>query len=155
METTHAAAANDAHAIQDRWGAGLGGGFVVIPSVLLQHQGELGLDCEEMVVLANLLSHWWHDERMPYPRTESIAKRTGISRRTVQRRIKQLEVKGFLKRRAMLSEETARGLTQYDLHGTVERLKPLGVKARETRELNQRRIEQPGLPGRVLTAGES
>ena len=155
MLGTATTTANETHAIQDRWGDGLGGGFVVIPSVLLQHQGELGLDCEEVVVLANLLAHWWDDARRPYPRTESLAKRTGISQRTVQRRLKQLEVKGFVKRHVMPGDDDERSLTAYDLHGTVERLKPLGLQARETREMNQRRIEQPGSPGRVMTAEES
>lgn len=148
--TTTANSSHDPHAIQDRWGEGLGGGFVVIPSVLLQHQQELELDCEEVVVLANLLAHWYYDARMPYPRTETIAKRAGISRRTVQRRLKQLEAKGFVKRQVVPGEDQVRSLTLYDLRGTVEKLKPLGLTAREVRNFNQRRIEQPGSPGRVL-----
>lgn len=155
MTTTAAANSNDAHAIQDRWGDGLGGGFVVIPSVLLQHQQELGLDCEEVVVLTNLLAHWYYDDRMPYPRTETIAKRAGISRRTVQRRLKQLEAKGFVKRQVVTGEDQVRTLTLYDLRGTVEKLKPLGQTAKDVRKVNQRRIEQPGSPGRVMAAEDS
>lgn len=153
--TTTATTSHDGHAIQDRWGEGLGGGFVVIPSVLLQHQRELELDCEAVVVLANLLAHWYYDDRMPYPRTETLAKRTGISRRTVQRRIQLLEAKGFVKRQVVPGDDQDRTLTLYDLRGTVEKLKPLGLTAREVRSVNQRRTEQPGSSGRVLTVEDS
>lgn len=127
--------------LQDRWQEGLGGGFVVIPSVLLLKQSELGLDCEDVVVLANLLVHWWEESRAPFPRTESLAKRMGISRRTVQRRIRQLEEKGFLTRVMSAREEGTGQIAHYDLRQMVEKLKPLGQQALANRESNKARRE--------------
>lgn len=135
--------------MRQRWGDALGGGFVLVPNVLLQHQRALKLDCEETVLLANLLLHWRTDDVPPFPRSETLAQRTGLSRRTVQRRLKQLEEKGFLRRfPGEIQDLDQRALTYYDMQGVVEKLKPLGKLAREDRELSLKlRNDQTGHRG--------
>ena len=61
-------------------------------------QRELGLDQTDMLVLLNLTSYWWFKDRPPFPRTNVIAKRMGVSSRTVQRALKKLEAKGYIRR---------------------------------------------------------
>src|SRR5258708_29894556 len=100
--------------LQDRWGDALAGGFVVVPSVLLKGQGHLGLDCEETMLLINLLDHWWATERKPFPRSETLARLTGLSRRTVQRRLKALEGRGLIARHRRGDDETLQRV-EYDL----------------------------------------
>ena len=122
--------------IEQRWGDGLGGGFTVVPTVLLHHQNKLGLNPDHLVILINLVSHWWDADRMPYPRTETLARRTGLSLRTVQRRIKELEQNGFL-RRIPREEDSGVMSTKYDLEPLVEKLKPLGHEAMTQRITKQ------------------
>lgn len=47
-------------------------------------------------ILLNLMAHYHSRERMPFPRTSTIAKRMGVSERTVQRIMKRLIDRGFI-----------------------------------------------------------
>lgn len=87
-----------ASSVHARWGDAASAGFTAVPNALIRAQAKLRLNPTEMVVLLNLLLHWWQNERLPYPGTPAIAKRTGLSERTVQRTISALGRKGLLKR---------------------------------------------------------
>lgn len=82
--------------IAERWGDAVASGFTVVPNSLIRAQAELGLTPNDIVVLLNLLVHWWHHDRLPFPRTNVIAKRTGLSQRTVQRALKSLQKNGLV-----------------------------------------------------------
>lgn len=109
--------------IRDKWGKALGWGFVVVPAVLVKKQRDLGLDCEDLTLLIHLLARWWAKDERPFPRTETLAKRTGLGRRNVQRRLESLERRGFLIRgKTRKSARTPRQITEYDLMPLVRRL---------------------------------
>ncbi len=115
---------NADHSIQDKWGAALANGFVVVPTLLLRRQHELGLESTELVVLLNLLAAWWDVSDLPFPRSSTIANRMGVSVRTVQRCLEQLERKNLILR--VGPEQGKSGVvTRYDLAGTVHRLQEL------------------------------
>ena len=102
-------------------------GFVVVPSALLRYQEKLKLEDGEVVVLMNLIMAWWETDKLPYPRTSTIAKRMGVSSRTVQRHIERLEAKGLIQReRGTTNNEASLSVTKYDLSGIVSKLKHLG-----------------------------
>lgn len=84
--------------IKERWGQAVDAGFTPVPNVLLRAQAKIGLSPTDMIVVLNLMLHWWHHDRMPHPRTSAIAKRSGLSARTVQRSLKELEKKGLITR---------------------------------------------------------
>ena len=88
--------------IRDKWGlelqGGLDEGFTVIPNVLLHSQGFLDISASEMSVLLQIFMHWWSVDEWPHPRPSAIAKRIGVTPRSVERSIKSLEEKGLLMR---------------------------------------------------------
>ncbi|MDP9606944.1 UNVERIFIED_ORG: hypothetical protein J2W38_006764 [Variovorax paradoxus] len=110
--------------LQEKWGQALGRGFVLVPVELLRRQKELGLADNDLVVLLNLLSHWWYSDEKPYPRTTTIATRMGTSPRTVQRCLEKLEGKRLIARvrGPVATKGKNQTVTRYDLHGTVSRL---------------------------------
>lgn len=73
-------------------------GFQVLPDLLLKNQVNLGLAPTDLVVLLNILMHWWYPGQKPFPRATTIATRMGVSPRTVQRGITHLEALGLLQR---------------------------------------------------------
>ncbi|MEM7637976.1 MAG: helix-turn-helix domain-containing protein [Pseudomonadota bacterium] len=85
-------------AIHARWGDLTDVGFTAVPNTLIQAQSALGLTSTDIVILLNFTLHWWDPDSHPYPRSNTIARRTGLSTRTVQRTIKSLEERGFIKR---------------------------------------------------------
>ena len=112
--------------IRQRWGdavtEGLTG-YTAVPDVLIRSQSQLSLSANEMVVILNLLLHWWQgDGDWPYPRLSAMAKRMGVNRRTVERAIRSLESKGLILR--LEGEFSPDGLTvrRFDLSGLVSRL---------------------------------
>lgn len=85
-------------AAAQKFGEAAIGGFQIVPDILLKSQAELRVTNVEMVVLLNILMHWWTPGQSPYPRPSTISKRIGASTRTTQRAISALEEKGILKR---------------------------------------------------------
>lgn len=88
--------------IRQKWGSAVGRGgrtgFVAIPEALLHGQKALGLTATEMMVLINVLMHWWYHDKQPFPGNGRIARRMGVSSRTVQRAFEKLEKKGLVHR---------------------------------------------------------
>ena len=98
-------------------------GYTAVPDVLIRSQRQLKLSTTEMVVILNLLAHWWKDDgEWPYPRLSTIAGRMGVSRRTVERAIKSLEYKRLILH--LEGEVGANGLMarRFDLSGLVSEL---------------------------------
>ena len=111
--------------IKRRFGEAVEPGFVAVPIVLTLHQSELGLSSEQLNVLLNLLSHWYEQDRMPFPKPETIAKRMGVSQRTVQRLLSELITKGWIIR---LKGAGPMGVTTYDLDPLVQKLVPFAKR---------------------------
>lgn len=103
--TSDISAANDSLdeariTVKEKWQGAVtqGSGFVAIPMALLRLQTKYELTPTEMLVLINLLGHWWEPDRPVFPRSTTIAKRMGVDTRTVQRATSNLEAKGLLER---------------------------------------------------------
>jgi DNA-binding transcriptional regulator YhcF (GntR family) len=82
--------------VDSRWGDGTRAGFTPLPNALIHAQARLKLSANDFVVLVNLISHWWYRKRVAFPSTATIAKRTGLGLRTVQRSISNLEELGLI-----------------------------------------------------------
>lgn len=114
------------NAIVQRWGDAVSAGFTPVPNALLRAQAKLGINPTQMVVLLNILLHWWESERLPFPSTPAIAKRSGLSARTVQRCIRELERKDLLRRErgrpSVVDNKVQRKRARYDFSGLREKL---------------------------------
>lgn len=96
-QTPRSPAPNDPPtAVYAKFGEASIAGFQAVPDLLLKHQQHLGLSSTDLNVLLNVLMYWWYPEKKPYPRSMTIAKRMGVSARTVQRSLVQMESKGLL-----------------------------------------------------------
>ena len=85
-------------AVFEKYGEAAVAGFQAVPDLLLKNQVKLGLTATDMVVLLNILMHWWYPGQKPFPRPTTIAQRIGVTTRTVQRSISSLEANGLLAR---------------------------------------------------------
>lgn len=65
---------------------------------LLRLQSKYKLTPTDMLVLINLLAHWWDPTRTVFPRTTTIATRMGVDKRTIQRCTTKLIKAGLLTR---------------------------------------------------------
>jgi DNA-binding HxlR family transcriptional regulator len=103
--------------VRERWGSAADAGFVALPNALVRGQAKLGLSANEVVVLLNIMLHWWTRDRLPRPRSTAIAKRSGLGHRTVQRTLQSLEQKRLIAR-----SDGPEGVPQYSLEGLREAL---------------------------------
>lgn len=120
---------------QDKWGTALNNGFVVIPSTLFLNQSKIGISDGEVLVLLNLIMAWREVGTRPFPRTTTLAKRMGVSARTVQRHVDQLEAKSLIRRvKQKDGRAEDRAITEYDLSGIVAKLQEFGSMPQFARE---------------------
>lgn len=120
--------------VKEKWQGAVtdSAGFVAVPLTLLRLQHDYKLSPTDMVVLINLLAHWWDPARAVYPRTTTIAKRMGVDKRTIQRSTNKLVNSGLMKREF---QEDGRRTFAFD--GLAKRLardvpKALAIQGRET-----------------------
>lgn len=117
--------------ITTKWGRSIDeAGFQQVPDVLIRAQSKLGLDALSLVILLNLTMHWWEKDNLPWPRPSVIAKRIGVSTRTVERKISEMTAKGLIER--LPSEKTDRiTIRRFDLSGLIKQLETLAEGYRE------------------------
>jgi hypothetical protein len=119
-------------------------GYTMLPNLLLQAQGRLGIGHAQFNVLVQLVHHWWDADKNPRPAKETIARRMGLSSRQVQRYLTDLESAGLIKRIERFSGRKAQIANEYDLGGLVSKLgavEPEFRKAAEQRRLRQKKVE--------------
>jgi predicted transcriptional regulator len=105
--------------IQEKWGDALAAGFQVVPNVLVRAQSRLGLDAVDVVVLLNLTAHWWAKGERPFISPARIAKRMSVTTRTVERHLRKLEQRGFIRRYAPHRGRDGVYIRHYDLQPLV------------------------------------
>lgn len=112
------------NSISNRWGKeALSMGWTAVPTSLLFLQGTLNMTPVTFNVLLHLLMHWWNPAEWPHPSQKSISVRMGVSVRTVQRSIKELEIYGLLTiNRTSRNNEKYKGRNIYDLSKLVKNL---------------------------------
>lgn len=125
----------------EKWGDVARAGYQTVPDTLLVKQQELGLDTTDIVVLLNIASYWWYRDAPPFPRTNIIANRMGVSVRTVQRSIKKMEAKGYIIRDDFYDGKNI--TPAIILTGLVEKLNSL---AKSDAKLALRLLRSGGVP---------
>ena len=89
---------NPAMRAKDKWGEAAAAGFQLVPDILLKNQAALELTPTDMLVLLNVLMHWWYEDHLPFPRSTTIAARMNVQPRTVQRSLARLGQLGLMKK---------------------------------------------------------
>lgn len=129
------------------WGrAVLGHGYTGVPSILIQAQHRLGLSPMQMNIIIQLLDYWRDPDRRPFPTKKDLANRIGVTDKTIQNNIRQLEKAGLLARERRRTAAGDWNSNVYHLDGLVERvqkLEPDFSEAREKRREAKRRAETP------------
>lgn len=121
-ENAAAQAARESRVV-DRYGKAGEAGWSPIPDVLLFNQHRLSLDSDELIVLLNLMAHYYVKNEMPFIRPTAIAKRMGVSQRSIQRIIQRLRRKGLVLKGG---RHPTSGHFTHDLSPVIEMLQPLG-----------------------------
>ncbi|WP_269388255.1 helix-turn-helix domain-containing protein [Hoeflea alexandrii] len=117
---------NNSARAADKWKEASLAGFQILPDVLLKKQADLGLSALDMLVLINILQFWWYRDKRPFPRATTLARRMGVTTRTIQRSLQTLTNRGLLRREKVTGDGKEK--VEYDLEGLVERLRAYAIK---------------------------
>lgn len=106
-------------ALKQKWQGAIreNAGFVAVPVVLLRAQKKLNISATELNVLLNLMSYWWGSQTAVFPRTSIIAKRMGVTDRTVQRCLDSL-----VKKKLIVRERDGEGRRVLLLHPLADKV---------------------------------
>ena len=121
-------------------------GFCIVPSLLMQAQGRLGINTVQFNIIMQLADIWWDPERRPFPAKKLLADRMGMSERQIQRQIAELEAAGLVTRIARTRPGRGKTSNEYDLTGLVNRLKEIEPEFTKVQEENRERRKNVGLP---------
>jgi hypothetical protein len=123
----------DESRVSARYGQAGNAGWSPIPDVLLFSQSRLKIKGDDLVVLLNLMAHYYVKNEMPFIRPTTIAKRMGVSQRTVQRSLARIFKLGLLWK----GKHKELGHLTYDLTPLIEKLQPLGDERIAEKKLRQ------------------
>jgi hypothetical protein len=129
-------------------------GYTMVPSMFFALQAELGLTCQQAMMLLHLMDHWWHiSTGLPWPSKKTLATRLRRDERTVQRILTELEDEGLIERQARFYESGGQKSNAYDLTGLISRLKKLEPNFREARQAKKARRARAETSARRRRAG--
>jgi hypothetical protein len=125
-------------------------GWTAWPSVFLIYQRELGLSPVHVNVLLQIARCWFEAESAPWRSKTRIAKAIGMSSKTVQRAIKELSARGYLKSKVRYDAKGGRRANAFDFSGLIEAARPYAEqRAKERGERAAEKARQdskkPGL----------
>lgn len=108
-------------------------GWTMVPSVLMEHQRELGLNAVQFNILMQLAKHWWKDTP-PFVSKRTIAHAMRMSMRTVQRHLTALEERGLIRREERRRQDGGRTSNSYVFTGLIEKARPYAAQMLEERK---------------------
>lgn len=126
-------------------------GWTVLPSVILDRQRALGLSSTDICILMHLAKHWWFQENLPHPSKRTIARCMSVSESTIQRRIREMERDGIIKRIARFNVTTKGQMTNaYDFSGLITSATPYAKEAIHERAKKKKETVDRQIRKRVL-----
>lgn len=131
--------------VVERYGRSAMSGWSPVPDVLLFNQGKLGLTSEDLNVLLNLMAHYYTRDQMPFIRPNVIAKRMGVSTRSVQRSIARLRKLNLIKKAIGEKRQIV-----HDLSPLLTKLQPLAEARLADRETRKIVVTQRSLIGQSI-----
>lgn len=108
-------------------------GWTIVPSVLMEHQRELGLNSVQFNILMQLAKHWWKDSP-PFVSKRTIARAMRVSARTVQRHLTALETAGLIHREVRYRRDGGRTSNRYVFDGLIAKARPYAAAMLEAQE---------------------
>ncbi|HDS1131771.1 TPA: helix-turn-helix domain-containing protein [Stenotrophomonas maltophilia] len=122
-------------------------GYAAIPSILLQGQRRLGLNNTQAMICIHLLDYWHHEDRRPFPSKRDLARRMGVTEKTIQTNISALEKAGIIRREYRKTASGDFNSNIYHLDGLITKVREIepGFTAeRQLRRENRSKLQSPG-----------
>jgi hypothetical protein len=121
-------------------------GYAGIPSILIQAQRRLGINWMQMNIIVQLLDYWHEPTRRPFPTKRDLAKRIGVTEKTIQNNVRALENAGLILREQRKTAAGDWNSNIYHLDGLVAKvqaMEPDFAAEKKTRKESKAALETP------------
>lgn len=110
---------------EQKWGKeNIDAGWTLIPNALLVHQATLGLTPMDLNIILQIARYWWEPGNHPFPAKQTIADCIGVTPRTIQKRIQEMEKAKFIERIERRESNVGSKTNIYRLSPLIEALLP-------------------------------
>ena len=131
---------------EKKWGvAVMSHGQCILPSILLRAQARLLVNSTQMVVLLQLVEHWWTAESKVFPSMATIADRIALTPKQVQRTVDALVAKGLITKKARRLPGRGKASNEYTFTGLVAKLKAIEPDFDTARKVKKAAAKPGGL----------
>jgi hypothetical protein len=117
-----------------------------VPSILIQAQRRLGINPTQMNIIIQLLDYWREPARKPFPSKKDLANRIGVTAKTIQNNIRELERASLVQRELRKTAAGDWNSNIYHLDGLVKKvraLEPEFTAERKKRQAAKAALETP------------
>lgn len=130
---------------EQKWGKdNIEAGWTLVPNALLIHQASLGLSPMDLNIILQIARYWWEPGNHPYPAKKTIADCIGVTSRTIQKRIQEMEKANFIERIERRESKAGSKTNIYKLTPLITALLPFSKDMIAERE--QRRKKDKNRP---------
>ena len=151
-KTKKPATAPDNKAIEKRWGKDLvAAGWTAIPNVIFECSQQLELKQLDVLIILHLAGYWWTAGNDPYPTKETVAQKIGVTARTVQRAIADLEQRGYIQRHPRKSKLGGNLSNSYSFEGLIKAATPYAKAIADVREMQKAASDGKAKPKKLET----
>lgn len=113
------------HLNEEKWTTSLlQAGWTAVPNIIIKKQATLGLDPIDLNIVIHLLHSWTTADELPSPTVDMIAKEIGVSVRTVQKHIGDLQDSGLITRVERRYTRFGSAANLYSLDGLIRATMP-------------------------------
>lgn len=111
---------------KEKWGEKLiERGFCIIPDDIIKRWSSTGLDATDLAIVTTLSAYWWSAEKLPHPSTATLAKNLSVSKRTIERRIKNMAQLGYLSRGKKVEQIGGPVTREFDLSKIIKKFEAM------------------------------
>lgn len=131
---------------EKKWGkAVMSHGQCILPAILLRAQARLLVNSTQMVVLLQLVEHWWTAEGKVFPSMKTIADRVALSPKQVQRTVDVLVALGLVTKINRRLPGRGKASNEYKFDGLVKKLKEIEVDFAKAKSARRAAAKPGGL----------
>ncbi|MDC8635654.1 helix-turn-helix domain-containing protein [Xanthomonas hortorum] len=105
------------------------------------------LNNTQAMICIHLLDYWHHEDRRPFPSKRDLARRMGVTEKTIQTNISALEKAGIIRREYRKTASGDFNSNIYHLDGLINKVREIepGFTAeRQLRKENRSKLQSPG-----------
>ena len=135
------------------------GGWTGIPNIILERQNALRLTPIEFNLIIQIAKFWWEKEKPPFPSVQTLSDNIGVTTRTIQRNLAELEKKSYIEKKARYHSSGGQTSNGYTYEGLIKKCKEMvaeeeAANKQQEKAQRKRKTTRQSLPDLRVVTGQ-